>query len=314
MGRFSIVICTYNGEKYLKKVLDSIFEMDDLEYYVDNVIVVDNASTDSTKVICNECAKKYTKLQYEYEPTPGLANARKHAAKVQSEWVIYFDDDNMPGKSWLVNADENIRNHKNLGAFGGRNIAMPESDCTENDLCVLEAVLSNLACHYMTYEDYICQRNIMSPKSVFGAGMTIRTEIIKRYLKTGWSLSIGRKKEVLSAYEDTEILHYVESLQYKVQAFDNLYLFHIIPKFRTNIDYVKKLRRGMSDSEKYYIDHQREAVKLRVKKIFRNCYRIFKYSLLRLASRKNRMKKLRYRLYVDSALYEMGQYLWGKLS
>ena len=48
---FTVVICTYNGSKNLEEVLDAICVCTDLDKLVDQIIVVDNASTDGTRDI-----------------------------------------------------------------------------------------------------------------------------------------------------------------------------------------------------------------------------------------------------------------------
>lgn len=55
----SIALATYNGEKFLKKQLDSLV----LQTYNDfEIIAVDDASTDNTLNILNEFAKKHKEI------------------------------------------------------------------------------------------------------------------------------------------------------------------------------------------------------------------------------------------------------------
>jgi glycosyltransferase involved in cell wall biosynthesis len=54
--QISVALCTYNGEKYLHKQLDSIFNQ---TVPVNEVVVVDDVSTDNTIDILNEYAAKY---------------------------------------------------------------------------------------------------------------------------------------------------------------------------------------------------------------------------------------------------------------
>jgi glycosyltransferase involved in cell wall biosynthesis len=56
----SIALCTYNGEKYLAKQLDSIFTQDYLNL---EVIVVDDCSMDNTLNILKEYQKRHNNLQ-----------------------------------------------------------------------------------------------------------------------------------------------------------------------------------------------------------------------------------------------------------
>ena len=57
-NQVTAVIPVYNEERYLREALDSVVDQ------VDCVIIGDNASTDSTEVICREFAAKFTHIRY----------------------------------------------------------------------------------------------------------------------------------------------------------------------------------------------------------------------------------------------------------
>lgn len=59
----SIGFPVYNGEKYLKKALDSLLGQDYKDF---EIIISDNASTDKTPDICREYAKKDSRIRYYY--------------------------------------------------------------------------------------------------------------------------------------------------------------------------------------------------------------------------------------------------------
>lgn len=58
--KISIVIATYNGEKYLREQLDSLYSQ---TRKPDEIVVVDDRSTDGTREILEEYAAK-KKLKY----------------------------------------------------------------------------------------------------------------------------------------------------------------------------------------------------------------------------------------------------------
>jgi glycosyltransferase involved in cell wall biosynthesis len=53
----SIALCTYNGEKFLRRQLDTLVNQD---YIYKEIVVVEDASTDGTLTILNEYAEKYS--------------------------------------------------------------------------------------------------------------------------------------------------------------------------------------------------------------------------------------------------------------
>ena len=54
--RVSVVMCTYNGERYLREQLDSIVQQ---TYPIYEMIVQDDCSTDETMVIVCDYARRY---------------------------------------------------------------------------------------------------------------------------------------------------------------------------------------------------------------------------------------------------------------
>ncbi len=61
MPLLSIIITVYNLEKYIGECLDSVLDQDLAEY---EIVLVNNASTDSSGEICERYAQKYDKIRY----------------------------------------------------------------------------------------------------------------------------------------------------------------------------------------------------------------------------------------------------------
>lgn len=55
--KISVALCTYNGEKYISKQLNSILNQED--YFPDEIVVCDDISSDATLEILNKYQKKY---------------------------------------------------------------------------------------------------------------------------------------------------------------------------------------------------------------------------------------------------------------
>ena len=56
----SVVMCTYNGEKYLREQMDSILAQ---TYPIHEIIVRDDCSTDATLDILREYAQRYNHIK-----------------------------------------------------------------------------------------------------------------------------------------------------------------------------------------------------------------------------------------------------------
>lgn len=110
---FTVVICTYNGSKNIVEVLDSICSCANIDFYVDQIMVVDNASTDNLKEIVLKYIENHPIVSYVYEDRSGLSFARQKALNSKTDWVVYFDDDNLPSENWFVDAAAMIKDNKN---------------------------------------------------------------------------------------------------------------------------------------------------------------------------------------------------------
>lgn len=87
----SIVVPVYNVEKYLKRCLESILSqtMKNLE-----IILVDDGSTDQSGIICDEYAKKDSRIKVVHKKNGGLSSARNAGLAIaQGEYVGFVDSD-----------------------------------------------------------------------------------------------------------------------------------------------------------------------------------------------------------------------------
>ena len=279
---FTVVICTYNGSKNIIEVLDSVCSCTNIDLYVDQVMVVDNASTDNIKELVLKYIENHPIVSYVYEERSGLSFARQQALNSKTDWVVYFDDDNLPSANWFVDAAKMIKDNKNLGVFGGRNIAVVREQLSLEEELNLKMMKSNLACHYSSETDYINRVNGSALTSVFGAGMTIKTEILKSFMEVGWTKGTGRKQDNLGAYEDSEIVNFAIKQGFICSNCDTIYLYHLLPKRRTSTDYILRLRRGMEDSEFNYILCSEKPINLRTKVLIRDIKKFLKYQYVNI--------------------------------
>ena len=89
----SVTICTYNGELFLRQLLDSLIK---LNYSNIEFIFVDDGSTDSTLEILKEFADKHSTVYIYTQHNQGLASARNHAfARANGTWICVIDQDDI---------------------------------------------------------------------------------------------------------------------------------------------------------------------------------------------------------------------------
>jgi GT2 family glycosyltransferase len=99
----TVVVCTYNRALGLRDALDSLVELQTREFAYD-VLVVDNASTDSTPDVIREFTSRYPqKFRSVREPKPGVSAARNAGVRAAGgDWVAFFDDDQLADRDWLA--------------------------------------------------------------------------------------------------------------------------------------------------------------------------------------------------------------------
>lgn len=91
LPRVSIIVPVYNGEKYLRRCLDSIL-FQTLENW--ECILVDDGSSDKSGEICDEYSAKDTRFRVIHKKNSGVSSARNAGLEAaQGEWIGFIDAD-----------------------------------------------------------------------------------------------------------------------------------------------------------------------------------------------------------------------------
>lgn len=90
----SVVMATYNGEKFLREQIDSILNQ---TYPISELIIQDDCSTDSTPAICREYEAKYPVVHfYENEHNLGFNdNFRTATMRATGDFIALSDQDDV---------------------------------------------------------------------------------------------------------------------------------------------------------------------------------------------------------------------------
>ncbi|MEM8604982.1 MAG: glycosyltransferase family 2 protein, partial [Cyanobacteria bacterium P01_H01_bin.121] len=124
------IICTHNRDRYLGAAIDSLLNQDLANY---EVLVIDNASTDTTKAVV-EARLQDTRLRYVYESTLGLSSARNRGfQESQADILAYLDDDAEASVGWLRSLVEAYQAQEKLAIAGGKvTLIWPEGSQVPN--------------------------------------------------------------------------------------------------------------------------------------------------------------------------------------
>ena len=113
----SAIICTHNRDQYLGAAIDSLLAqtLNQIE-----VIVVDNASTDTTAEVVQQRLSD-PRLRYVYEATLGLSTARNTGARAaKGDILAYLDDDAVASPQWLASLLEIYQQNHKVAIAGGK--------------------------------------------------------------------------------------------------------------------------------------------------------------------------------------------------
>lgn len=104
---FSIIVPVYNAENYLKESIESILKQSYEEF---ELILVDDGSTDSSGVICDEFVKKDNRVKVIHQKNQRATKARINGIKIaKGDYIYSVDADDYINKNLL----EVVRNEIN---------------------------------------------------------------------------------------------------------------------------------------------------------------------------------------------------------
>ena len=230
----SAVICTYNRCDRLSYALQALTKQS-LPGDRFEVIVIDNASTDQTKELCDRYVGQFTNFVYVYEPILGLWQARNRGMQVATgEYIAYLDDDAIPCKGWL----EAI-----LDCF---QTVQPQPVGIGGPIAGLWEIprpswLSERIAHYYTVCNYGEQSDWFAPNCYpYGANMAYLKRVIAEV--SGFREELGRKGNNLLSGEEVLLNHTLKKAGGKFYYCANAGVEHWVSEKRLNREWL--LQRG----------------------------------------------------------------------
>lgn len=240
----SIIVCTYNRDKYLygalKCIAENGFPADAYE-----IILVNNMSTDNTEAECQRFGHDYPNVNFRcfVETNQGLSYARNRGIEEsRGETLLFLDDDSYIQQDYLKNLQRQLNDHPEADAFGGKIDPIFESG---------EAPkwLSKWNYSWVSAIDLgekVCQ--FKGKAFPIGANMGIRKAMLE---KTGvFNTQLGRSKKNLMGGEEKDLFERIQQQGGLIYYFPDVVVNHVIPPTRTTKDYVKRLGEGVGRSER----------------------------------------------------------------
>ena len=273
----SIIVPVYNVEEYLKQCLDSILEQTFINY---EVILVNDGSTDSSGLICQEYVGKDARIRYFEKENGGLSDARNYGIEqAQGEYLTFVDSDDFLDVSHLsilynalVNndADISIANYANyqtstatfyLHTFGDYYEKIYTSEELIDDLSILER--NDLS--FSTIWGSLYKKSVFSflrfPKGVIGEDVAL---IYKMYTQVDKIVYVhkdtyiyrendsGISKSKIYPLVTAQLNHVAERLALlAIMGYDVTKHFDRYRTFLEITEYNMRMVWGMEDTETY---------------------------------------------------------------
>ena len=241
----SVVICTYNRDKYIYGVLQSI-ALNDYPKSKYEIVLVNNNSTDNTEAEVARFAADYpdVKLRTFVETNQGLSYARNRGIKeAEGDILIYVDDDATVNKEYLAGFAAFFEKNPDIHAAGGPII--PDYEEGEEPEW-MTYFIKRLLTGYLYFGDK--ERDFPGENYPGGGNAAYRREVFK---KVGlYNVELGRSGGNLGGGEEKDIFNKMTAAGMKFKYLPQCILYHRIPKYKLEKDYFNRLTCSIGASER----------------------------------------------------------------
>ncbi|NMB37410.1 MAG: glycosyltransferase family 2 protein [Bacteroidales bacterium] len=241
----SVIICTYNRDKYIYGVLQSI-ALNDYPKSKYEIVLVNNNSTDNTEAEVARFASDYpdVTLRTFVETNQGLSYARNRGIKESGgNILIYVDDDATVNKEYLSGYAAFFEANPDISAAGGPII--PDYEEGEEPEW-MTYFIKRLLTAYLYFGDK--EREFPGKNYPGGGNAAYRKAVFE---KVGlYNVELGRSGGNLGGGEEKDIFNKMIAAGMKFRYIPQPVLYHKIPKYKLEKDYFNRLTCGIGASEK----------------------------------------------------------------
>ncbi len=241
----SVILCTYNRDKYIYNVLRSIAD-NDYPHNLYEIVLVNNNSTDNTQAECQRFQADYPDITFRYfvEPSQGLSYARNcgitHAL---GDLLVYVDDDATVNPQYLRTYADFFQRNPDAVAAGGP--ILPVYETQE------PSWMSHYTRQLITGRLYLGSRQRQFPRGAFpGGGNACYRKTVFDAVGP-FNIQLGRKGNSLIGAEEKDLFDKMTTRGMHFYYLPNAILYHIIPPHKLTPDYFQRLTYGIGVSERY---------------------------------------------------------------
>lgn len=241
----SVIICTYNRDKYIYNVLKSL-ALGTLEHSAYEIILVDNNCTDNTRSEVDHFCNVFPQvtLRYFVETNQGLSHARNRGIKEsKGDILVYVDDDATVNPDYLKTYADWFASHPETDAAGGPIIPHYE---TGSEPKWMTYFIKRLLTGYLYFGDKA--RPFPGDNFPGGGNAAYRASVFE---KVGlYNVQLGRNGDSLTGGEEKDIFDKMKREGMQFVYLPNAILYHSIPGYKLEADYFNRLTTGIGQSER----------------------------------------------------------------
>lgn len=259
----SIVICSYNRDKYLPEALNSLTKQD-LATEKFEIIIINNNSTDKTEEISLKFKSDNPQLNiiYDIEKNQGLSYARNLGIKLsRGKYISFIDDDGIAESDYASNIIKCFENNPMFDSLGGKVLPIYFSGHEPVWMSkYIQGIVSKV--------DYGDKSGpFVKNKYPVGCNMAFRKEVFEELGGFNVDLTIRNddKYMFLKLRKNNKTIFYAH----------NVVVHHYMDQFRTEDWYIKKLSIQIGATER---------VRLKQESLIETIIKPFEYSFKFLAA------------------------------
>ncbi len=244
MVTVSVIVCTYNREKFLPDCLASLARQTAAPGSFE-LVIVNNNSTDRTDAICRQFITRHPGLEVRYfiEQQQGLSYARNRGiADARGRYLTYIDDDAIAEPAFVSKVMDFFAVHPDAWAVGGKVLARFEAG---PPAWINPFSDSLFVSHYDRGDRLFRYRDKGYP---IGCNMSFRKVFFEDY--GGFDTELGRKGKGGLGGEEKEVFARLRRLKLPYYYDPAQVVHHQIDAFRTEKPYMTRLAEGLGASQR----------------------------------------------------------------
>lgn len=197
------------------------------------LLIIDNNSTDATHGVLASFTSRLP-LRRDFEPRPGLSNARNRAVReAHGDYILWTDDDVLVDENWLAEYCDAFRKWPDASVFGG----MVEPCFEGTPPPWLPRVFSQVASAYATRDLGAESIPLTHEKIPYGANYAVRTADQVRYT---YDPCLGVRPDSNMGGEETTVVRAMLTDGLKGWWVPGARVRHFIPRTRQTTRYLRR--------------------------------------------------------------------------